>query len=182
MHSNGVAHRDLKPENLLCLAKGSLEIKVTDFGLAKDFGGEAKLSTSCGTPDFAAPEVIKGLPYTNSVDTWSIAVISYLLLCGYTPFTAPNDYRLFDKILKIQYEFPSPEWDDISFDAKDFIKKILIEDPKKRPTTEECLNHPWITKLAPNSNPQKVISPTKMKIFSDSRRHLRNDTEEVDIN
>jgi len=148
MHGNGIAHRDLKPENLLCSGDENNTIKVTDFGLSKDFGS-ASLRTSCGTPDYVAPEVLRGQPYDNSVDIWSIGVITYILLCGFPPFYGNTDQQIFEKILKADYDFPSPDWDQITPEAKDFIKKILIHDPSKRPSAPECIESDWIKNKAP---------------------------------
>jgi len=150
MHSNGIAHRDLKPENLLCSGPANEIIKVTDFGLSKDFG-EATLQTSCGTPDYVAPEVLRGAPYDNSVDLWSIGVITYILLCGFPPFYGNSDQEIFEKILKAEYDFPAPDWDVISDDAKNFIRQILVLDPHKRPTSAEALQHPWMISNAQNA-------------------------------
>jgi len=149
MHDNGIAHRDLKPENLLCSGPDSNVIKVTDFGLSKDFG-KASLKTSCGTPDYVAPEVLKGNPYDNSVDIWSIGVICYILLCGFPPFYGNTDQQIFEKIMKATYDFPSPDWDDITDDAKEFIQAILVLEPHERPTALECLQAPWIVSQAPS--------------------------------
>eukprot|EP01123_Difflugia_compressa_P013375 TRINITY_DN615_c0_g1_i1.p1 TRINITY_DN615_c0_g1~~TRINITY_DN615_c0_g1_i1.p1 ORF type:complete len:472 (+),score=95.17 TRINITY_DN615_c0_g1_i1:51-1466(+) len=148
LHSIGIAHRDLKPENLLCSGDENNTIKVTDFGLSKDFGS-ASLRTSCGTPDYVAPEVLRGQPYDNSVDIWSIGVITYILLCGFPPFYGNTDQQIFEKILKVDYDFPSPDWDAISGEAKDFIKKILVQDPTKRPTALQALEMDWIKNKAP---------------------------------
>lgn len=153
MHSNGIAHRDLKPENLLVSGADNDQIKVTDFGLSKDFG-ESTLSTSCGTPDYVAPEVLRGAPYDNSVDIWSIGVITYILLCGFPPFYGNSDQEIFEKILKAEYDFPADSWDPVSDDAKDFIKGILILNAAKRPTAAEALQHPWMVGNAPSSSLQ----------------------------
>jgi len=144
MHQNGIAHRDLKPENLLCGGPDGRQIKVTDFGLSKDFG-KGNLRTSCGTPDYVAPEVLKGQTYDNSVDIWSIGVICYILLCGFPPFYGNNDQQIFEKIMKANYDFPSPDWDDITDEAKEFIQAILQLEPSARPTASDCLIAPWIT-------------------------------------
>jgi len=149
MHENGIAHRDLKPENLLCSGDDNNTIKVTDFGLSKDFAS-ASLRTSCGTPDYVAPEVLRGQPYDNFVDIWSIGVITYILLCGFPPFYGNTDQQIFEKILKADYDFPSPDWDQISKEAKDFIKQILIHDPTKRPNATEALETDWIKNKAPS--------------------------------
>jgi len=151
MHQNGIAHRDLKPENLLCGGSDGSVIKVTDFGLSKDFG-KGSLKTSCGTPDYVAPEVLKGQNYDNSVDVWSVGVICYILLCGFPPFYGNNDQQIFEKIMKAKYDFPSPDWDDISDDAKEFIQAILVLDPSDRPTAADCLQAPWIVSQAPTKN------------------------------
>jgi len=160
MHDNGVAHRDLKPENLLLSSSTSNEVKITDFGLSKDFGA-GTLQTSCGTPDYVAPEVLKGQPYDHSVDIWSIGVITYILLCGFPPFYGNTDAQIFDKILKCQFDYPSPDWDNISEEAKQFVGAILTLDPHARPTAADCLEAPWLTNSAP---PKKTINRMDSKL------------------
>lgn len=167
MHSNGIAHRDLKPENLLCSGPANENIKVTDFGLSKDFG-EGTLQTSCGTPDYVAPEVLRGAAYDNSVDIWSIGVITYILLCGFPPFYGNTDQEIFEKILKAEYDFPSPDWDAISDDAKQFIKQILVLENNKRPTAQECLQHPWMLSNAQSTSALSTFS-SKMTAYNKKR-------------
>jgi len=150
MHSNGIAHRDLKPENLLVTGENQDVIKISDFGLSKDFGND-NLKTSCGTPDYVAPEVLRGTNYDNSVDVWSVGVITYILLCGFPPFYGNNDQQIFNKILKCEYDFPSPDWDNISDDAKEFIQALLVLNPNERPSSEQCLEAPWIVNKAPSN-------------------------------
>jgi len=152
MHSNGIAHRDLKPENLLVTGDNQDLIKISDFGLSKDFGRD-NLKTSCGTPDYVAPEVLRGTNYDNSVDVWSVGVITYILLCGFPPFYGNNDQQIFNKILKCEYDFPSPDWDNISEEAKEFISALLVLNPNERPTAEQCLEAPWIANKAPREAP-----------------------------
>jgi len=120
---------------------------VTDFGLSKDYSLET-LQTSCGTPDYVAPEVLRGIPYDNAVDIWSIGVITYILLCGFPPFYGSNDQMIFDKILRCDYSFPSPDWDKISTEAKDFIGALLVLDSSERPSAEDCLASPLIQKFS----------------------------------
>jgi calcium/calmodulin-dependent protein kinase I len=147
LHKQGVAHRDLKPENLLCSENSDgVVIKIADFGLSKAFGGGSVLETSCGTPDYAAPEVLRMEgAYDKSVDLWSIGVITYVLLCGFPPFYGKTQAQLFEKILNADYDFPDPEWTHISDEAKDFIRHLLVLDIDKRYTTQDCLKHPWLT-------------------------------------
>jgi len=151
LHGRGIAHRDLKPENLLCSIDDNKDyqpfrVVIADFGLSKAFGegGEA-LETSCGTPDYVAPEVITADgTYDNSVDMWSCGVITYVLLCGFSPFLSSNQTGLFEKIMKAEYDFPDPEWTHISEQAKDFIRKLLVKEPEKRFTAAQCNQHPWL--------------------------------------
>jgi calcium/calmodulin-dependent protein kinase I len=179
MHDNGIAHRDLKPENLLCSGDETNTIKVTDFGLSKDFSA-ASLGTACGTPDYVAPEVLKGQHYDNSVDMWSIGVITYILLCGFPPFYANTDQQIFEKILRIEYSFPSPDWDHISPEAVQFIKRILVPEPSCRPTAVEALQCDWIKNKAPNKPLERLeffkagISKYNLQYQETKRKNAHN--------
>jgi len=150
LHEQGIAHRDLKPENLLCQTDTRDEYKpfrvvIADFGLSKTFDGGEALQTSCGTPDYVAPEVITAEgSYDKSVDMWSCGVITYVLLCGFSPFLSSDQTGLFEKIMKAEYDFPDPEWTHISDNAKDFIRKLLVKDRSVRYTASQCLEHPWL--------------------------------------
>jgi len=144
LHSIGIAHRDLKPENLLSAGDEDEEvIKIADFGFSKNFG-EEKLKTSCGSPGYVAPEVLTNEDYDSSVDMWSVGVIIYILLCGYPPFYADNAPALFKKIMETRYDFDDPSWDEVSEDAKDLIRHLLVKDPKARWTAKQCAEHPWV--------------------------------------
>jgi len=150
LHGEGICHRDLKPENLLCSGEDEpayrpFRVVIADFGLSKVFNSGEALETSCGTPDYVAPEVITAEgQYDKSVDMWSCGVITYVLLCGFSPFLSSTQHGLFDKIVKCEYDFPDPEWTSISESAKDFIRHLLIKDPKQRFTATQCLKHPWL--------------------------------------
>uniref|UniRef100_A0A3P9LSY7 Calcium/calmodulin-dependent protein kinase 1Da n=1 Tax=Oryzias latipes TaxID=8090 RepID=A0A3P9LSY7_ORYLA len=145
LHKLGIVHRDLKPENLLYFnPQDESKIMISDFGLSKMEGSGDVMSTACGTPGYVAPEVLAQKPYSKAVDCWSIGVIAYILLCGYPPFYDENDSKLFEQILKADYEFDAPYWDDISDSAKDFISCLMEKDPAKRFTCEQALRHPWI--------------------------------------
>eukprot|EP00298_Acanthocystis_sp_HF-20_P017716 c21812_g2_i4.p1 GENE.c21812_g2_i4~~c21812_g2_i4.p1 ORF type:complete len:200 (+),score=71.70 c21812_g2_i4:76-675(+) len=103
------------------------------------------MTTLCGTPGYVAPEVLKNRKgYTPQCDMWSVGVIMYILLCGYPPFQHEDSDKLFKLILKGSFKFDSPWWDDVSKEAKDLIKKILVPDPVKRLTPKQALQHPWI--------------------------------------
>uniref|UniRef100_A0A0K0EX60 Calcium/calmodulin-dependent protein kinase type 1 (inferred by orthology to a C. elegans protein) n=1 Tax=Strongyloides venezuelensis TaxID=75913 RepID=A0A0K0EX60_STRVS len=145
MHDNGVVHRDLKPENLLYYNQDeNSKIMISDFGLSKT-EESGVMATACGTPGYVAPEVLQQKPYGKAVDVWSIGVIAYILLCGYPPFYDENDANLFAQIIRGEYEFDSPFWDDISDSAKDFISHLMCCDPSRRFSCSEALRHPWIS-------------------------------------
>ncbi|XP_035723152.1 calcium/calmodulin-dependent protein kinase type 1-like isoform X1 [Vespa mandarinia] len=153
MHEQGVVHRDLKPENLLYYSPDEdSKIMISDFGLSK-MEDSGIMATACGTPGYVAPEVLAQKPYGKAVDVWSIGVISYILLCGYPPFYDENDANLFAQILKGEFEFDSPYWDDISDSAKDFIHKLMCVNVEQRYTCKQALAHPWISgNAASNKN------------------------------
>jgi calcium/calmodulin-dependent protein kinase I len=174
VHSNGIAHRDLKPENLLLADPEKDIVKIADFGLSKDFG-EEQLQTSCGTPDYVAPEVLLGEPYDMAVDIWSIGVITYVLLCGFPPFWGEAQKELFENIMSGNFDFPDPEWTDVSPEAKEFIKKILVVDPNKRYTAEECLEDPWVKM---NTQPKKDLK--RLQSFSHKKLKEYNDKYKTD--
>ncbi|KAM3877795.1 calcium/calmodulin-dependent protein kinase type 1D-like [Diretmus argenteus] len=144
LHQNNIVHRDLKPENLLYYnTDENSKIMISDFGLSKQ-SEHGVMSTACGTPGYVAPEVLAQKPYSKAVDCWSIGVINYILLCGYPPFFEENDTRLYSKIMRAEYCFHTPYWDNISDSAKDFIRNMMEKSPTKRFTTEQALRHPWI--------------------------------------
>ncbi|KAJ3328305.1 hypothetical protein HDU76_010193 [Blyttiomyces sp. JEL0837] len=135
------------PENLLLSEKSaSPKIMISDFGLSKIFNDDEVMKTACGTPGYVDPEVHRKKGYGREVDLWSIGVITYILLCGYPPFYDQNNAVLFRQILSGRYEFDRPWWDNISEDAKDFIRKLLVLDPRQRYDTKQALAHPFIVR------------------------------------
>lgn len=139
-HRNMVVHRDLKPENLLLDSK--MNVKIADFGLSNVMRDGHFLKTSCGSPNYAAPEVISGRLYAGpEVDVWSCGVILYALLCGSLPFDDENIPNLFKKIKGGIYTLPS----HLSPGARDLIPRMLLVDPLKRITIPEIRQHPWFT-------------------------------------
>ena len=143
IHSKGYAHRDLKPENLLLDDNQCL--KLIDFGLcAKPRGGmEHLLTTCCGSPAYAAPELICGRTYLGAeADLWSMGVLLYALLCGYLPFDDDNINVLYKKIQTGKYEVPA--W--LSADSVNLLNDLLQTDPKRRITMPHLVYHPWVLK------------------------------------
>ncbi|XP_076239050.1 calcium/calmodulin-dependent protein kinase II isoform X5 [Calliopsis andreniformis] len=145
-HHNGVVHRDLKPENLLLASKAKgAAVKLADFGLAIEVQGEAHAWFGfAGTPGYLSPEVLKKEPYGKPVDIWACGVILYILLVGYPPFWDEDQHRLYQQIKTGSYDYPSPEWDTVTPEAKNLINQMLTVNPSKRITASEALKHPWI--------------------------------------
>lgn len=154
-----IVHRDLKPENFLYATEADdSPIKIIDFGLSRpDVSPNSIMRTKVGTPYYVAPEVLRR-KYTASCDIWSIGVICYILLCGYPPFYGESDTQIFDSVKAGYFDFPSPEWDSISDEAKDFICCLLKKEPTKRLTAAQAIQHKWIQLYAEGSS-----STTKLR-------------------
>ncbi|KAM4612976.1 MAP kinase-activated protein kinase 2 [Polymixia lowei] len=149
LHAINIAHRDVKPENLLYTSKRpNALLKLTDFGFAKETTSHNSLATPCYTPYYVAPEVLGPEKYDKSCDMWSLGVIMYILLCGYPPFYSNHGLAISPgmkrRIRMGQYEFPNPEWSDVSEEAKQLIRTLLKTEPTQRMTITEFMNHPWI--------------------------------------
>ncbi|KAG0262004.1 hypothetical protein BG011_000428 [Mortierella polycephala] len=145
LHSRGIVHRDLKPENILVMDAKTMTVKISDFGLAKVLDETALLSTTCGTPNYVAPEIIRKEMYGKAVDMWSLGVVFYVCLCGFPPFSddlAPP--RLRAQVLENKYTFPSPYWDEISNEAVNLVQDLLRLNANERLTAEEALSHKWM--------------------------------------
>jgi len=197
LHSKNIVHRDIKPENILLASpQNDTDIKLSDFGVAKMFedmsedvsmGGESfspptspkprrqRAYTALGTDYYVAPEVIKGEGYGKQVDMWSVGVVTYILLCGFPPFSDPlgDVSRIYARIRDGIFDFPSPYWDTVSEVAKDFVRRLLTVDPEQRITAQMALAHPWIVRrsvVLENSNPLSPHHASFFRKFNSQRR------------
>ncbi|XP_073478240.1 calcium/calmodulin-dependent protein kinase type II subunit beta isoform X15 [Aquarana catesbeiana] len=145
-HQMGVVHRDLKPENLLLASKcKGAAVKLADFGLAIEVQGEQQAWFGfAGTPGYLSPEVLRKEAYGKPVDIWACGVILYILLVGYPPFWDEDQHKLYQQIKAGAYDFPSPEWDTVTPEAKNLINQMLTINPGKRISAHEALKHPWV--------------------------------------
>jgi len=200
LHKKGIAHRDLKPENILCVYKDQLSpVKICDFDLGSGIKFNSSLSSPIATPqlltpvgsaEFMAPEVVEAFvgefsSYDKRCDLWSLGVIMYILLCGYPPFygncgtdcgwqNGDNCYKcrelLFSSIQEGRYDFPEPEWAEISDEAKDLIQHLLVKEASLRLSADSVLEHPWMKFLtAPSANHRTLVTPHNIRRNNSAR-------------
>jgi len=175
-HSHGIVHRDIKPENLLLEDKDIADsvVKIADFGLARYVNSEQLATTQCGTPGYVAPEIISQEPYGAQCDFWSLAVVLFIMLSGTPPFFHEDNFELFELIKKGEYDtdFKGEGWLEISAEAKDFISKLLVVDPKERMSGEEIQAHPWFNGdfTSPQGQGKELNVLSKMREWNTKRR------------
>ena len=164
-HQNNVVHRDLKPENILLEDKTEDPvIKLIDWGGARYFSKNKKMTKISGTPYYIAPEVLNEV-YDEKCDIWSCGVILYILLCGYPPFNGDTDKDIMKAVKKGSFEFPEEEWASISKNAKDLVSHMLKYDSKARSSALDCLAHPWFKKFDHHDSAISQSAIRNMKIF-----------------
>ncbi|KAJ3576807.1 hypothetical protein NP233_g186 [Leucocoprinus birnbaumii] len=148
LHDHGIVHRDLKPENILYRTKDpDSDIVIVDFGIAKHLdSAEEKLTSLAGSFGYVAPEVLKKRGHGKPVDIWSTGIITYVLLCGYSPFRADDTKTLIAENTAAKIEFQSRYWKKVSEEAKVFIRRLAAIDPDDRPTAQEALRDPWLSR------------------------------------
>lgn len=169
-HLQGVVHRDLKPENFLFTSMDeNSQLKAIDFGLSDFVKPDERLNDIVGSAYYVAPEVLHR-SYSTEADVWSIGVIAYILLCGSRPFWARTESGIFRAVLKAHPSFDEVPWPTLSSEAKDFVKRLLNKDPRKRMTAAQALGHPWIR----NTNEVKV--PLDVSILRHMKAYMRSST------
>jgi len=172
VHSYGIAHRDIKPENVLLTSESEdADVRLLDFGLSKIVGPNQKCTEPYGTLTYCAPEIILDKPYLKTVDSWSLGVMTYLMLSGSLPFSGKNEHEIAKNVVYSKVDFErKPIWKEISKEAKDFISKLLEKDLKKRIEMKAALEHPWFKKF----NLQNEVDDNVNKDFKKSNS-IRND-------
>lgn len=158
MHSQKMLHLDLKPENILCLTKEGNRIKIIDFGLAREYDPNKKLQVLFGTPEFVAPEVVNFDHIGFGTDIWSIGVICYVLLSGLSPFMGDTDIETMANVTIAKYDFDHEAFAEISEDAKDFIRCVLVKDKEKRMTAAQCREHHWLARKTNKTRSEKEVA------------------------
>lgn len=175
MHSRHVIHLDLKPENILCQSQVGHKIKLIDFGLAQLYEPNSGLRVMFGTPEFVAPEVVSYEPVSPATDMWSVGVICYVLLSGLSPFMGDSDSDTFNNIVRVDFDFDDPVFETISAVAKDFMCQLIVKNPRKRMSADQCLEHEWL-RVVPKRGASAVVPlPTdKLKKFVVRRKWLKS--------
>ncbi|KAL2552006.1 CDPK-related kinase 5 [Forsythia ovata] len=167
-HLQGVVHRDLKPENFLFTSKDeNSQLKAIDFGLSDFVKPDERLNDIVGSAYYVAPEVLHRA-YSTEADVWSVGVIAYILLCGSRPFWARTESGIFRAVVKAEPSYEEQPWPTLSSEAKDFVKRLLNKDPRKRMTAAQAMCHPWIK----NSNDIKV--PLDILVFKLMKAYMRS--------
>ncbi|MCE2055334.1 Calcium-dependent protein kinase 28 [Datura stramonium] len=167
-HLHGLVHRDMKPENFLFKSsKEDSPLKATDFGLSDFIRPGKKFQDIVGSAYYVAPEVLKRRSGPES-DVWSIGVITYILLCGRRPFWDKTEDGIFKEVLRNKPDFRRKPWSNISNSAKDFVKKLLVKDPRARLTAAQALSHPWVREGGDASE-----IPLDISVLSNMRQFVR---------
>ena len=178
LHDLNIVHRDIKPENILLKKKGTMELKLADFGLSKMFDATVRMQTTCGSPGYVAPEVLTDDMYGREVDMWSVGVIAYVLLSGFPPFYSENIKELFQQIMIAKYDFPPQYWDSVSDSAKDFVRKLLVRNPGSRMSASQALEHPWLNRSSQNTSSGTLDIGTKLQQTSEHEKTHANQVSE----
>jgi 5'-AMP-activated protein kinase catalytic alpha subunit len=153
----------MKPENLLLDDKNN--IKIVDFGLSNTYREGETLKTACGSPCYAAPEMIAGKRYHGLIsDVWSCGIILYAMSCGYLPFEDPNTNKLYKKILNCDFLIPG----FVSSNCKDLIKKILNTDPVQRISIKDVKTHEWFTQMKGAEYEGIVVGKESIPVIEDA--------------
>uniref|UniRef100_A0A914I6R1 Uncharacterized protein n=1 Tax=Globodera rostochiensis TaxID=31243 RepID=A0A914I6R1_GLORO len=174
MHEMSYVHLDLKPENIMFQTKQSDKLKLIDFGLATKLDPSKSVKVTTGTAEFASPEVVLGKDVSFYTDMWSVGVLSFILLSGLSPFGGENDEETLENVKKCDWSMDEETaFDGISLHAKDFIRRLLILDPKERMSVHQALEHPWLADLRQSPAERRMSKQIAPEQFRDVRDRVR---------
>uniref|UniRef100_A0A8C2K0S4 Rho guanine nucleotide exchange factor 25 n=1 Tax=Cyprinus carpio TaxID=7962 RepID=A0A8C2K0S4_CYPCA len=174
LHTCRVAHLDLKPENLLVDLHVPVPcVKLSDLGDAVQVSGHRYVHLLLGNPEFAAPELIQGTPVSLSTDVWSVGVLAYVMLSGVSPFLDESLEETCVNICRLDFCFPEEYFSEVSQAAKDYIVSTLHQDPRKRPSSATCLQHPWVSAHSGDYS-KTPLDTVRLAAFIDRRKQLHD--------
>nr|XP_039274741.1 kalirin-like isoform X3 [Styela clava] len=178
LHGQDIAHLDIKPENVLVKSTTpNPEIYLTDFGDSVQLKrGTSYVHKVLGSPEFVAPEVLRGHPTTTAADLWSLGVVTYSMFSGFSPFFDDSSEEICSNVCSANFTFPEEYFSLVPIQAKDFIKSLLVQLPSTRPSAKTSLKHKWVNKTNRSSSPTKDTSfPTShLSVFTERRKHQHN--------
>ncbi|XP_052825204.1 twitchin isoform X2 [Octopus bimaculoides] len=170
MHENSIVHLDIKPENIMCETKKSTQVKIIDFGLATKLNPDEIVKVTTATAEFAAPEIVDREAVGFYTDMWAVGVLAYVLLSGLSPFAGEDDLETLQNVKRCDWDFDEEAFSNVSAEAKDFIKRLLLRNPAKRLTVHEAIDHAWLkgdhsnlTHRIPSSRYNKIRQKIKEK-------------------
>ncbi|CAM4635322.1 serine/threonine-protein kinase 17A-like [Lepidochelys kempii] len=162
LHQNNVVHLDLKPQNILLTSSSPLgDIRIVDFGLSRRVDAVREVREILGTPEYVAPEVLSYEPISTATDMWSVGVLTYVMLTGESPFLGDTKQETFLNISQVNVQFPPDVFQGISAQAIDFIRSLLVKNPRKRAKAEQCLQHPWLAPAPAPAPAVELVSPVR---------------------
>eukprot|EP00605_Chrysophyceae_sp_TOSAG23-4_P000356 GSChrysophyteH1.ASY1.ANO1.403.1 assembled CDS len=172
LHAEDILHLDIKPENILFESlDADAKIKITDFGLSRMFDGDLDTERLRGTIGYMSPELILCGHCSKATDVFAAGVVLYILLCGRPPFQSKSNREVLERTCRGTYSMDGPQWDDVSDDAKDLVRGMLILDPSKRMTAAEVLEHKWLSNLDDNST-----NSTSAAVVASGNKHKSRGT------
>lgn len=146
LHDNQIAHLDIKPQNLLLTEPfPNGDVKLCDFGISRRITKDCEIREICGTPDYVAPEILRYDPISLATDMWSLGVLTYVMLSGYSPFGSENKQQTFCNITQATLDFPQDIFGKISQEGVDFVKRLIVREPSERLTSRQARQHHWLT-------------------------------------
>ncbi|KAK2583310.1 hypothetical protein KPH14_009312 [Odynerus spinipes] len=161
LHSLNVAHLDIKPQNLVLTGDfPDCDVKLCDFGISRYISHGADIREILGTPDYVAPEVLNYEPISLATDMWSVGVLLYVLLTGCSPFGGDTKQETFCNISRCRLDFPDDLFEDVSEEARDLMRKLMVKDPSERLTVTECLQHSWFAMFDDPVPPLSLALPS----------------------
>ncbi|XP_059476960.1 serine/threonine-protein kinase 17A-like [Neocloeon triangulifer] len=166
LHDRDIAHLDLKPQNLLLTGSyPECDIKLCDFGISRVIQSGVEVREILGTPDYVAPEILSYEPISLATDIWSVGVLAYVLLTGYSPFAGETKQETFCNISQNNLSFPDELFENVSTAAQDFIRATLVVEQTGRLTARQCLEHPWLHQQASTpGTPRKSTFPAVVSV------------------